>query len=255
MNTSCATSNDDDPPDTSWSAEEEALINEFEAILSTTARNLLVKCSNIKIIKCILHKVETTRRLLFPTDLPEEETVHLGSKGRLGKDEPTSNFFPVERADMPRSTHSTTSRQDVNMIESRTSRVSDMEASPSTPRIFTSKPTSFSDILPPQSINPPKLVGAKSFNELLQKPTIINNIEDPFQPSSNLRSSNEQIEMDKRKQMIKEALERIKKNRIKLENVRNLAPSEGDKGRIITEGGDTMRFQPVPSIQQGPGDR
>ena len=202
-----------------------------------------------------MHKVETTRRLLFPTDLPEEETVHLGSTGRPGHDEPTSNFFPGEREDTPRSTHSTTSRQDVNMIESRTSRVSDMEASPSTPRIFTSKPTSFSDILPPQSINPPKLVGAKSFNELLKKPTIINNIEDPFQPSSNLRSSNEQIEMDKRKQMIKEALERIKKNRIKLENVRYSASSEGDKGRIITEGGDTMRFQPVPSIQQGPGDR
>ena len=60
-------------------------------------------------------QVETTKRLLFPTDTPEANTVKLG----IGEDE-------SELAETPRSILSTTSRQEVNMIEPRSSRIKDM---------------------------------------------------------------------------------------------------------------------------------
>ena len=118
-------------------------------------------------------------------------------------------------------------------------------------RIFTSslKPTSFSDILPPQSIHPPKLVGAKTFEDLLKRPKLINNIDDPFQPSSNTK-----LEIEKRKKLIKEALERIKKNRIKLEKKKkNMSPNPVN---IITDGDGTINVQPVlPELPKSSGDR
>ena len=115
-------------------------------------------------------------------------------------------------------------------------------------RIFTSssKPTSFSDILPPQSIHPPKLVGAKTFEDLLKRPKLINNIDDP--------SSNTNLEIEKRKKLIKEALERIKKNRIKLERKKkNMFPNTVN---IITEGEGSINMQPVlPELPKTSGDR
>ena len=100
------------------------------------------------------------------------------------------------------------------------------------------KPTSFSDILPPQSIHPPKLVGAKTFEDLLKKPKLINNTDDP----------NTKLEIEKRKKLIKEALERIKKNRIKLEKQKNVD--------IITDGDGSINFQPVlPELPRSSGDR
>ena len=59
--------------------------------------------------------METTKRLLFPTDTPEAMTVKLG----LVEEE-------SELAETPRSILSTTSRQEVNMIEPRSSRIKDM---------------------------------------------------------------------------------------------------------------------------------
>ena len=114
-------------------------------------------------------------------------------------------------------------------------------------RIFTSslKPTSFSDILPPQSIHPPKLVGAKTFEDLLKRPKLINNIDDPFQPSSNTK-----LEIEKRKKLIKEALERIKKNRIKLEKKKK------NPVDLITDGDGIINVQPVlPELPKSTGDR
>lgn len=108
------------------------------------------------------------------------------------------------------------------------------------------KPTSFSDILPPQSIHPPKLVGAKTFEDLLKRPKLINNIDDP--------SSNTKLEIEKRKKLIKEALERIKKNRIKLERKKkNMFPNTVN---IITEGEGSINMQPVlPELPKTSGDR
>ena len=109
------------------------------------------------------------------------------------------------------------------------------------------KPTSFSDILPPQSIHPPRLVGAKTFEELLKRPKLINNIDDPFLPSSNTK-----LEIEKRKKLIKEALERIKKNRIKLEKKKKFP----NRVNIITEGDDIINLQPVlPELPKRSGDR
>ena len=59
--------------------------------------------------------METTKRLLFPTDTPEAMTVKLG----IVEEE-------SELAETPRSILSTTSRQEVNMIEPRSSRIKDM---------------------------------------------------------------------------------------------------------------------------------
>ena len=59
--------------------------------------------------------METTKRLLFPTETPEAVTVKLGR----GEEE-------SELAETPRSILSTTSRQEVNMIEPRSSRIKDM---------------------------------------------------------------------------------------------------------------------------------
>ena len=61
-------------------------------------------------------QVETTKRLLFPTDDPPEAITL-----RLGTEELES-----ELAETPRSILSTTSRQEVNMIEPRSSRIKDM---------------------------------------------------------------------------------------------------------------------------------
>ena len=115
-------------------------------------------------------------------------------------------------------------------------------------RIFTSslKPTSFSDILPPKSIHPPKLVGAKTFEDLLKRPKLINSIEGT--------SSNTKQEIEKRKKLIKEALERIKKNREKLE--RKKKTMFPNRVNIITEGDETINFQPVlPELPTSSGDR
>ena len=115
-------------------------------------------------------------------------------------------------------------------------------------RIFTSsmKPTSFSDILPPKSIHPPKLVGAKTFEDLLKRPKLINNIEGT--------SSSTKQEIEKRKKLIKEALERIKKNREKLE--RKKKTMFPNRVNIITEGDETINFQPVlPELPKSSADR
>ena len=108
------------------------------------------------------------------------------------------------------------------------------------------KPTSFSDILPPKSIHPPKLVGAKTFEDLLKQPKLINNIEGT--------SSSTKQEIEKRKKLIKEALERIKKNREKLE--RKKKTMFPNRVNIITEGDETINFQPVlPELPKSSGDR
>ena len=59
--------------------------------------------------------METTKRLLFPTETAEAHTVKLVR----GEDE-------SELAETPRSILSTTSRQEVNMIEPRSSRIKDL---------------------------------------------------------------------------------------------------------------------------------
>ena len=108
------------------------------------------------------------------------------------------------------------------------------------------KPTSFSDILPPKSIHPPKLVGAKTFEDLLKRPKLINNIEGT--------SSSTKQEIEKRKKLIKEALERIKKNREKLE--RKKKTMFPNRVNIITEGDETINFQPVlPELPKSSGNR
>merc|ERR1711892_1422208 len=84
-----------------WSAEEEALINEFTNILSTTPRELLV---------------ETTKKLLFSS---EDDTV---SPLQNDKEKEDNTLFQahrnpqlVEHAETPRTILSTTSRQGVNL--------------------------------------------------------------------------------------------------------------------------------------------
>ena len=74
---------------------------------------------------------------------------------------------------------------------------------------------------------------------------MINNIEDPYNLSV---SSNEPSRMEQRKRMIKEALERIKKKRLRMQNQKK-------EIEIETSGEGGVRFRPVPVIQKGPGDR
>ena len=89
-------------------------------------------------------------------------------------------------------------------------------------------------------------MGAKTFEDLLKRPKLINNIEGT--------SSSTKQEIEKRKKLIKEALERIKKNREKLE--RKKKTMFPNRVNIITEGDGTINFQPVlPELPKSSADR
>ena len=227
-----------------WSAEEEALINEFANILSTTPRELLV---------------ETTKKLLFSS---EEDTVSPDQNDEEKDDfaeettlvQTIGNPQSVDHAETPRTILSTTSRQGVNLDDHKLI-VVDMDMSSSTPRIFTTsnRPTSFGDLLPRESVRPPKLKKAKSFEELLRIPKLLNDISDPF--GSTIRSklneptTTETMELEKRRQLIKEALDRIKKNREKFRSGGKMKfpPKNRNKGTILKNQRVKIRLHPVES--------
>ena len=69
----------------------------------------------------------------------------------------------------------------------------------------------FSDMLPPQSIHPPALVKATSFDDLLQKPKFKNfDFENfPKRLKEEFEGEVPDISLEKRKELIKEALGKV----------------------------------------------
>jgi hypothetical protein len=72
----------------------------------------------------------------------------------------------------------------------------------------------FSDILPPDSLSTPKLLPAKTFEDLLKRPAIDNleAVAGNF-PAKFQEAVKGNTDMEKKKDLIKEALEKIKTNR------------------------------------------
>ena len=204
--------------------------------------------------------METTRKLLFTPNEETTTTIHKKSENeefieRTTLVEPINDAFSTDLSETPRTILSTTSRQGVN-LDNRKVILLDLDMSSSTPRIFTSsnRPTSFGDLLPRESVRPPKLKKAESFEELLRVPKLLNDIDDTFgstiRSKFNTPTSTETIELEKRRLLIKEALERIKKNREQFRNggTRKFPPRKGsslderDKHNIMK-----MRFRPNPN--------
>ena len=157
-----------------WTDEEEALISEFTAILSTTPKDRII---------------ETTRFLMLSGDDDivdsdiKQATDHLLDQ--------TTFSQQSELIETPRSLLSTTSRaSNVN----RNSILFDSTSQ---------KPSTFADLLPKESLNPPKLEQATTFEDLLRPPNIYEETE----------QGRTKIDLEKKRLMIKEALERIRSSK------------------------------------------
>ena len=192
-----------------WTDEEAALIEEFEQILSTTPRDRLM---------------DTTRYLMMRSgDTKEEE-------------ENEETFLqPTEIVETGRSLLSSTSRagaEEQNSIS-----------------LTSVRPSTFADLLPRKSLNPPKLEQATTFEDLLSPPLIYE------ETGTGTRRT---INLEKKRKMIKEALERIKKKKvvlntkIKFPPVRPVRPGEGEDK--FQEYEDPTTWGPVTELEQDSED-
>ena len=117
---------------------------------------------------------ETTRLLMFSEEGDKKTTKDSFGEATFSQssETPRSMFSSTNRA---------TAEQQNSIVQSRT-------------------PKTFADLLPEKSINPPQLEQATSFEDLLRPPVI-------FEDTENGRKK---IDLDKKRLMIQEALQRIK---------------------------------------------
>ena len=202
-----------------WSEEEEALISEFAAILSTTPRDKII---------------DTTKFLMFSV---EDDSATEGHE----EHEDTTFSQASTILESQQSLLSTTNRASLEKNTIFKNRDIVKEKS----RIRTSSPNTFADLLPKESLNPPKLEQATSFEDLLRPPNI-------YEETILGRKT---ISLDKKRLMIKEALERIrdsKKQRFqpRPNNVENEQADVEENEDKFEDYEDQSTWGPVTTVEE-----
>ena len=146
--------------------------------------------------------------------LIEEFTQMLSSTPRDGQvTEETTFLRPTEMLETARSLLSTTNTAVVRGQNSITF--------PSDQSVAAKRLKTFADLLPRESLNPPKLEQATSFEDLLSPPVIYEESES---------GTRQTIDLDKKRKMIAEALERMKKKEVLLSGKIKFPPVRPEGG-------------------------
>ena len=188
------------------------MIEEFEQILSTTPRDRMT---------------DTTRYLMMmPGDTKE------------GQEEEETFLQPTEVFETGRSLLSSTSSA---RAEEKNSIFLGSGAA-----VTSVRPSTFADLLPRESLNPPKLEQATTFEDLLSPPLIYEETD---------VGTRRTVDLEKKRKMIKEALERIKKKKVELSSKIKFPPVRPGVGENkFTEYEDPTTWGPVTEVEEDTED-